>query len=146
MRWFVCLAVFALLSAPALAKGPPAGKGGGKNVTKSFDKAVKKGSKAVAKSNKAGAKAFTYSDRRTIEGFFARGGVVGKPLPPGLAKQLRRNGRLPPGLQKKALPGNLARLLPGVPPGHRYAAVGNDIVLIEQATGLILDIMRASGR
>jgi hypothetical protein len=143
MRWFAYLAILALLTAPALAKGPPAGKGKGKGGGPGAVTSVIKGNKVGTKDL---IKAFTYSDRRTIQSFFARGGVVGKPLPPGLAKQLRRNGRLPPGLQKKALPGDLAALLPGLPPGHRYAAVGNDVVLIEQATGLILDIMRASSR
>src|SRR5512139_807060 len=44
-------------------------------------------------------------------------------LPPGLEKQLRRNGRLPPGLQKKCrpFPVDLERRLPPLP--RNYARV-----------------------
>ena len=33
-------------------------------------------------------------------------------LPPGLERQLQRNGKLPPGLEKRALPDELKRALP----------------------------------
>ncbi len=64
-----------------------------------------------------------------------------KGLPPGLAKQLRRNGTLPPGLRRNYLPPGLSARLPGLPPGHARVLVGNDVLLIQQATGLILDIL-----
>lgn len=63
-------------------------------------------------------------------------------LPPGLAKQLERNGRLPPGLEKRDLPEGLDRLLPPRGHGQERVAVDNDVLLIETATGLILDILR----
>jgi len=69
-----------------------------------------------------------------------RGGRGGG-LPPGLAKQLQRNGTLPPGLAKKQLPPGLSGLLPPPPPGTARYAVNNDVVLIQKATGLILDIL-----
>ncbi len=62
-------------------------------------------------------------------------------LPPGLQKHIDRTGRLPPGLQKRTLPGDLRGLLP-YRKGQDYRVVGNDIVLIETATSLILDIMK----
>ena len=62
-------------------------------------------------------------------------------LPPGLQKQIERNGTLPPGLAKRGLPDDLRRQLP-VQKGQDYRVVGNDIVLIETATNLILDIMK----
>ncbi len=62
-------------------------------------------------------------------------------LPPGLQKHIDRTGRLPPGLQKRSLPGDLRSLLPRRT-GQDYRVVGNDIVLIETATSLILDVMR----
>ncbi len=62
-------------------------------------------------------------------------------LPPGLQKHIERTGRLPPGLEKRWLPGDLRRLLP-YHTGRDYRVVGNDIVLIETATELILDVMK----
>ncbi len=68
-------------------------------------------------------------------------GLAGRPLPPGLQKHIDRTGRLPPGLQKRSLPGGLRGLLPRRA-GQDYRVVGNDIVLIETATNLILDIIK----
>ncbi len=62
-------------------------------------------------------------------------------LPPGLQKQIVRNGTLPPGLAKRGLPGDLRGLLP-YHKGKDYRVIGNDIVLIETATELILDVMK----
>jgi Ni/Co efflux regulator RcnB len=62
-------------------------------------------------------------------------------LPPGLAQQLQRNGQLPPGLEKRDLPDDLRSMLPKRLPGHRRVIVDNDVLLIEEATGLILDIL-----
>ena len=62
-------------------------------------------------------------------------------LPPGLAKQLQKNGRLPPGLEKRDLPSGLRSTLPRRLPGQKRVVVDNDILLIEEATGLILDIL-----
>ncbi len=64
-----------------------------------------------------------------------------KTLTPGHAKRLERKGTLPLGLAKRDLPSDLASLLPPVRPGHKRYIVGNDVVLIERATGLILDIL-----
>ncbi len=68
-------------------------------------------------------------------------GLANRPLPPGLQKHIDRTGRLPPGLEKRRLPGGLRGLLPWRT-GQDYRVVGNDIVLIETATNLILDIMK----
>jgi hypothetical protein len=62
-------------------------------------------------------------------------------LPPGLARQLERNGTLPPGLAKRDLPTDLEAKLPPTDAGHERVIVDNDVVLIEQATGRILDIL-----
>ncbi len=48
---------------------------------------------------------------------------------------------VPPGLQKRSLPGDLRALLP-IRAGQDFRVVGNDIVLIETATSLILDVMQ----
>ncbi|MEQ8334324.1 hypothetical protein [Nisaea sp.] len=63
-------------------------------------------------------------------------------LPPGLQKRLDRGEPLPPGLSGRPLPPGLtARLGPAVPGTERLIA-GTDVVLIEKATGIVLDIVR----
>lgn len=62
-------------------------------------------------------------------------------LPPGLQKQLVRKGHLPPGLEKRALPHELSTKLPPVPKGLERVVVGNDVVLMDKKTQLILDII-----
>ncbi len=65
-------------------------------------------------------------------------------LPPGLAMQLDSQGRLPPGLQGRALPPGLNSRLGSAGLGRSRQIVGNDVVLIETATGVILDILRGA--
>ncbi len=62
-------------------------------------------------------------------------------LPPGLARHVERHGTLPPGLQKRDFPDDLASLLPETTPGLERVIVDNDVVLIERATGLVLDVL-----
>ena len=63
-------------------------------------------------------------------------------LPPGLAKQLERNGTLPPGLAKRDFPDDFRTELPKPVEGLERAIVDNAIVLVEKATGRIVDIMK----
>jgi len=65
-----------------------------------------------------------------------------KSLPPGLQRQLERNGRLPPGLAKRDLPADLQHQLPPAKSGTDRIIAGNDVVLIHEATGVVLDILR----
>jgi Ni/Co efflux regulator RcnB len=58
-------------------------------------------------------------------------------LPPGLAKKQK----LPPGLAKKNLPDDLSKQLPPPRPGTERAIVDKAVVLIEQATGKVLDVI-----
>jgi hypothetical protein len=67
-------------------------------------------------------------------------------LPPGLAQHVARWGTLPPGLEKRDLPYHLESRLPKLKPGLARKIVGNDVVLIERATGLVLDILEGGGR
>ena len=66
-------------------------------------------------------------------------------LPPGLERQLYRNGTLPPGLQAQALPYDLIDRLPNRDDRFEILRVNNEILLVERATRLILDIIRLSG-
>jgi hypothetical protein len=63
-------------------------------------------------------------------------------LPPGLEKQLVRNGTLPPGLQKKLYPcpEELQRRLPPPPPDCGQFLVGGHIVLLNRRTNIVVDI------
>ncbi len=48
---------------------------------------------------------------------------------------------MPPGLAKRALPEELSRRLPRQRFGTERVVVDQDVLLIEQATGIILDIL-----
>lgn len=63
-------------------------------------------------------------------------------LPPGLAKQLADKGRLPPGLAKRDLPADLASQLPKRPADQEVKVVEGDVVLLDTATGIILDVLK----
>lgn len=64
-------------------------------------------------------------------------------LSPGLEKQLRRNGTLPPGLQKKTtpLPAELERQLPALPSGHARVLVSDRVLVVEIRTQRIVDVL-----
>lgn len=64
-------------------------------------------------------------------------------LPPGLAMQLERNGRLPPGLEGRALPADLESRLPKRA-GTKRVILDNDVLLIDEGTRIILDILRGA--
>jgi hypothetical protein len=63
-------------------------------------------------------------------------------LPPGLARQLERNGTLPPGLAKRDLPAELESRLPKRSSSQRRVVIDRDVVLIEEASGLVLDVLK----
>lgn len=65
-------------------------------------------------------------------------------LPPGLERQLRQNGTLPPGLQKKVqpLPLALERQLRVLPTGYRRVVIAGNVILMNEKTAVIYDIVR----
>jgi hypothetical protein len=63
-------------------------------------------------------------------------------LPPGLQKQLERNGTLPPGLQKRKLPDTIEEKLAPPQEGTERVIVNQDVVLIDKATNTVLDIIK----
>ena len=97
---------------------------------------------------------FGKESERIIREWFANSSNL-KGLPPGLAKrdqlplglqkQLARNGQLPPGLQKKVqpLPQQLEIRLPRLPDGRRRIVIAGNVILLEERTARILDILRA---
>jgi len=71
-----------------------------------------------------------------------------KGLPPGLAKRrtlppgLAKRQSLPPGLSMAKLPPELEAKLPPVQEGVERVVVDNNIVLIEEGTRLVLDVIQ----
>lgn len=98
------------------------------------------------------AEALIFSDRQqqVIRNYYSGGrglppGLAKKgKLPPGLAKQLRRNGSLPPGLQKRygaePFPVDLSQQLPKLPAGFSRVLIAGRAVLLDRNHN-VLDIM-----
>lgn len=96
---------------------------------------------------------FTTQERTIIKNWFGNpknlsglppGLAKKEKLPPGLERQLRQRGTLPPGLQKKVQPMPLAleRQLRVLPTGYRRAVIAGNVVLMNEKTALIYDIVR----
>jgi hypothetical protein len=62
-------------------------------------------------------------------------------VPPGIAKQLRREQRLPPGADPQPLPNRLSERLGPAPAGYLRARVGFDVVLLEAETRVVVDLI-----
>jgi hypothetical protein len=87
---------------------------------------------------------FGTHDREIITTYYTRASRGRREgLPPGLEKQLIRNGTLPPGLQKKLqpFPRGLEIQLPPLAPGYRRAIVGNHVVVYKVDNYSILDVI-----
>jgi Ni/Co efflux regulator RcnB len=83
-------------------------------------------------------------ERRIIHRYFGEHpDSVGKvkELPPGIRKKLARGGAMPPGIAKQALPDGLHRQLPPRD-GQHYEIIGTDVVLVETATRIIVDVLK----
>ncbi len=65
-------------------------------------------------------------------------------LPPGLEKQLRRRGTLPPGLRGyvRPCPLELERRLPPPPPDCEHVVIGGRVVLMNRRSFMVLDIFK----
>ncbi|KMN36166.1 hypothetical protein VI26_07725 [Chromobacterium sp. LK1] len=131
-RWqqWSALLLAAALAAPALAN-PPEGKGQGHGQGKHMDK----DREATDKDLVAAGISVAAARRLALDS-----GVTGyKSLPPGMRKRLARGKPLPPGIAKQVLPAPLLNQLPRHP-GYEWRAVGADLVLVA-ASGLIADIL-----
>jgi hypothetical protein len=83
-----------------------------------------------------------FSNKKNLKGL-PPGLAKRKRLPPGLERQLQKNGSLPPGLQKRvhSLPLDLDRLLPDLPNGIGRVIIGVDVVLLDKTSNRILDVL-----
>ena len=84
-----------------------------------------------------------FGNKKNLEGL-PPGLAKREELPPGLQRHLERNGTLPPGLQKRLqpLPENLEAKLPKSPEGVKRGIVNGNVVVIEERTSKILDIVK----
>jgi len=66
----------------------------------------------------------------------------GRRLPPGLERQLVRNGHLPPGLEKKMhpVPEVVCRRLPPVPPDCVRGYYGGHVIFYNPRTSVIFNV------
>jgi hypothetical protein len=64
-------------------------------------------------------------------------------LPPGLQRQLVRNGQLPPGLEKKIQPlaPALEVVLAPLPEGRKRVFISGSVILLDERKNLILDMV-----
>ena len=92
---------------------------------------------------------FNDHDRGVIQDYYRRHGSHLPPglakkseLPPGLRKQVKRNGHLPPGLEGERLPHDLERHLEKLPDDYVRIRVGADIALMNGKTRLIVDVVK----
>jgi hypothetical protein len=93
---------------------------------------------------------FGDSDRRKIRHYY-KNRYKTKKLPPGLAKKheshpglrnhIRKYRELPPGIQGKKLPVDLRRTLQPIPEGNVRIRVGGDILLMNERTRYVLDVI-----
>ena len=140
---FVSTAVLGILllsGSPAMSQGNSQGHGHGKGHDK----------KNHDDDDRDNRDAYRYeSHREEIRGWYSERenhlppGLAKKDrLPPGLEKQLVRNGTLPPGLQKRFYPApvELERRLPPPPPDCAHVLIGGHIVLLNRKTNLIVDV------
>ena len=158
------------LALPTLAaQEPPADPGRSKDKGVSEEKAgadtEKKASKRDAGDERrspeererqaAAGRAFGKNHEKTVRDWFASkenqanlppGIAKREELPPGLQRHLERNGTLPQDLQSRMqpLPDGLASQLPAPPAGVKRGVVGDRVVLMEEGTGKVLDVIKGA--
>ena len=136
----IVLAAFLAAATPALAQGKGKDKGNA-NPGKGSGTATEKVVEGVA-AGVLGA-ILTDEERRIIHRWFGDhpDAVRTKQLPPGIRKKLARGGAMPPGIAMQMMPDDLYRQLPRRY-GHHYEIVGTDVVLIDTATRVIVDVLK----
>lgn len=82
---------------------------------------------------------FSVAERQIVAEFFATNRHEVEALPPGIARNLARGKRLPPGIAKRQIPSALQVQLP-TRVGVEVSIFGDRIVLLE-ASGLVVDIL-----
>ena len=145
MRFLMSLAIALVLATPAGAQKLPTAKEIGDIVFKEVEKrAIEEffGKKAEKAARDGGDKKSKKAKKGKGRGKGLPPGLAKRDsLPPGLQKRLEKHGTLPPGLAKRDIPAGLESKLPELPPGLERIIAGDDVVLLEKATGKILDVI-----
>jgi hypothetical protein len=111
---------------------------------------VESGSIVMENENIKGAMIFSARDREKIIHYFIDGkknktlppGLAKKQeLPPGLQKQIKKYGELPPGLEGRRLPDSLERTLNRLPEGYVRIKIEGDVVLMNEKTRVVFDVV-----
>jgi len=144
------LSVFIVILAFPLHTWAAAPQGKGRGKGSSVERSQQKEETGNAQGDQG--RRLGQDQERIIRDWFARdSNLAGLPpglakreeLPPGLQRQIQRNGTLPPGLQRRLqpLPQTLEQSLPELPAGLKRGVVGDDLVLIVEASQQVLDIV-----
>lgn len=140
--WLALCSILTVSVAPAFAQGRGRGRGNGRGNEGNHSEEHGRGHEREHRT-------FTEHDRQVIVSYYRAhrsnlppGLARRETLPPGLQKQLRRNGHLPPGLQKRIVwfPVALSRQLPPLPAGYRRCWVGDNVLAVNVRTFGILDV------
>lgn len=139
----LALALSAGAASPAFAKPDHAGKG-----KPHAEKAMKhKGDNGKNDNDSTledlADSVLTNTEKALIGDYFSKeyNHVGAKPLPPGIAMNLKRGKPLPPGIAKRGTPDDLDELI-NTRDGVRAIIAGDNLVLEQIATGVIVDILR----
>lgn len=93
--------------------------------------------------------AFSDGDRYLIRDYYRSrlppGLAKKNKLPPGLHKHIVRHGYLPPGLEGQRLDRELEGRLAPLPAGYERLRVGANVLLVDAATRLVLDLITDVG-
>ena len=118
---------------------------------------VNSGSIEVGNENMRVSVAFNEHDREKIKNYYkhSRKAKKSKKMPPGLAKKehlppglqkhIKKHGQLPPGLHKRSLPVDLEKGLSPLPKGYVRVKVGGDVVLMDEKTRVVVDVIWGVG-
>lgn len=86
----------------------------------------------------------TAAERALIGDYYRTHAAPPDSLPPGIRKKVARGKPLPPGIAKR-FPEGLAGQM-RARPGYEFQTVGADVVLVQVATGVIVDMIRGALR
>lgn len=133
-----CSLLLAMSTSPGAA--PPTDRGNKPDKVEKVDrdKGGKGDGNVIASQELVRAEISSREARRLAENAGAKGY---KSLPPGIRKNLARGKPLPPGIQRTRMPDTFVSQLPHHP-GHEWRAVGTDLLLMQQGTELVADVLQ----